>query len=76
MRMYMPGLGRFFSVDPIAGEYPWYTPFQFAGNKPIWAIDLDGLEEWYSTNGPWYQKSIISGPYDPNILNQFGLYMD
>jgi len=44
MRMYMPGFGRLFSVDPIAGEYPWYTPFQFAGNMPIWAIDLDGLE--------------------------------
>jgi hypothetical protein len=24
-------------------------PYQFAGNKPIWAIDRDGLEEWYST---------------------------
>jgi SLT domain-containing protein len=26
------------------GEYPWYTPYQFAGNMPIWAIDLDGKE--------------------------------
>src|SRR5690606_12101211 len=25
---------------------PWFTPYQFAGNKPIQAIDLDGLEEW------------------------------
>jgi hypothetical protein len=25
--------------------YPWYTPYQFAGNKPIFAVDLDGLEE-------------------------------
>jgi hypothetical protein len=32
-------------VDPLAPEYPWYTPYQFAGNKPIWASDLDGLEE-------------------------------
>lgn len=35
---------RFLSIDPMAPEYPWYTPYQFAGNTPIWAIDLDGLE--------------------------------
>ncbi|WP_027003140.1 RHS repeat domain-containing protein [Hugenholtzia roseola] len=36
---------RFTSVDPLTHEYPWYTPYQFAGNKVIQAIDLDGLEE-------------------------------
>ena len=36
---------RFLSVDPLSVDYPWYTPYQFAGNKPIWAIDLDGAEE-------------------------------
>lgn len=35
----------FLSVDPLFQSYPFYTPFQFAGNKPIAAIDLDGLEE-------------------------------
>ncbi|MCB9330694.1 MAG: hypothetical protein H6574_06400 [Lewinellaceae bacterium] len=45
MRIYDPRVGRFLSVDPIAREYPWYTPYQFAGNKPIWAFDLDGLED-------------------------------
>ncbi|HET9057249.1 MAG TPA: RHS repeat-associated core domain-containing protein [Chitinophagaceae bacterium] len=44
-RIYDPRLGRFLSVDPLTKTYPWYTPYQFAGNKPIWAIDLDGLEE-------------------------------
>ena len=50
--------GRFFSVDPLTKDYPWYSPYQFAGNKPIWAIDLDGAEEVirnkYTWNGiPW-----------------------
>jgi hypothetical protein len=31
-------------VDPLAPDYPWYTPYQYAGNTPIQAIDLDGLE--------------------------------
>ena len=44
-RLYNPAIAKFLSVDPLAPEYPWYTPYQFAGNKPIWAIDLDGLEE-------------------------------
>jgi RHS repeat-associated protein len=45
MRIYDGRIGRFLSVDPLSPKYPWYTPYQFAGNKPIVFIDLDGLEE-------------------------------
>jgi RHS repeat-associated protein len=48
-RIYNPALGRFLSVDPFAQSYPWYTPYQFAGNMPIAFIDLDGLEEVKAT---------------------------
>ncbi len=51
-RIYSPALGKFLSVDPLTQSYPWYTPYQFAGNKPVVAIDLDGLEEFIKTN--WY----------------------
>jgi RHS repeat-associated protein len=44
-RIYNPRLGRFLSVDPLADSYPYYSTYQFAGNKPTWCIDLDGLEE-------------------------------
>jgi RHS repeat-associated protein len=44
MRIYDPRLGRFLSVDPITDEYPELTPYQFASNRPIDGIDLDGLE--------------------------------
>ena len=43
-RIYDPEKGRFLSVDRLTGSYPMLTPFQFASNSPIWAIDLDGLE--------------------------------
>jgi uncharacterized protein RhaS with RHS repeats len=46
MRVYDPRTGRFLSVDPFSNSYPWYTPYQYAGNKPIAAVDLDGLEEY------------------------------
>jgi RHS repeat-associated protein len=41
---------RFVSIDPLAGEYPFYTPFQYAGNQPINSIDLDGLEKEPTTD--------------------------
>jgi len=43
-RIYDARIARFLSVDPLTKSYPWYTPYQFAGNNPIWFIDLDGLE--------------------------------
>jgi RHS repeat-associated protein len=55
MRIYDPRLGRFLSTDPITQSYPWYTPYQFAGNMPTIAIDLDGLEEYVVTN--FYNKA-------------------
>ncbi len=44
MRIYNARLGKFLSVDPLTPDYPWYTPYQFAGNMPIMCIDLDGCE--------------------------------
>jgi RHS repeat-associated protein len=44
-REYDSRIARFISVDPLTSKYPWYTPYQFAGNKPIKYIDIDGLEE-------------------------------
>jgi RHS repeat-associated protein len=53
MRIYDPRLGRFLSVDPLTKEYPWYTPYQFAGNKPIKFIDRDGAEEEEESKSIW-----------------------
>ncbi|WP_299461803.1 RHS repeat-associated core domain-containing protein [uncultured Microscilla sp.] len=43
-RLYNPAIGKFLSVDPLSPSYPELTPYQFASNTPVWAIDLDGLE--------------------------------
>ena len=45
MRYYAAWICRFVSVDPLQFKYPHYTPYQYAGNKPITYIDLDGREE-------------------------------
>jgi len=43
-RIYDPRVARFLSVDPLTKEFSWLSPFQFASNRAIEAIDLDGLE--------------------------------
>ncbi|SHN08205.1 RHS repeat-associated core domain-containing protein [Chitinophaga sp. CF418] len=68
MRVYDPRLGRFLSVDPITAEYPELTPYQFAGNKVITSVDLDGLENYdyrgakvnrlSYTSRKWYQDPV------------------
>jgi RHS repeat-associated protein len=43
-RGYDPRIGRFWSVDPLAGKYPWNSTYAFAENRVIDGIDLEGLE--------------------------------
>jgi RHS repeat-associated protein len=51
MRIYNERLGRFLSVDPLTKDYAELTPYQFASNTPICAIDLDGKEMYYAADG-------------------------
>ena len=43
-RGYNPRISRFFAVDPLAKKFPYMTPYQFAGNKPVWSREIEGLE--------------------------------
>jgi len=63
---------RFPNVDPLTKKYPWYTPYQFAGNKPIWAVDLDGAEElpYQSIKDGWNKGGIV-GIGAVGIFNTF-----
>jgi len=59
MRIYNPGLVRFLSVDPLTNTFPFYTPYQFAGNSPLKFVDLDGKEpQDYMEN--WQTREIGS----------------
>jgi len=70
-RYYAAWLCRFVSVDPLQFEYPHYTPFQYAGNKPISYIDLDGLEEAKFLNGEtveWQDEISYSERNESHIM--------
>jgi RHS repeat-associated protein len=66
-RYYAAWLCRFVSVDPLQHKYPHYTPYQYAGNKPISYIDLDGLEEAKFT--PLFFENFRQGLTKETVLN-------
>ena len=41
-RTFDPQLARWFSVDPLAAEFPWQSPFSAMNNNPIYFTDPDG----------------------------------
>jgi RHS repeat-associated protein len=65
-RIYDPRICKFLSVDPLAPKYAELTPYQFASNTPIWAIDLDGLEAAYM---PFSLKAYKAGSPGVRLIN-------
>jgi len=57
-RWYMPELGRFTGVDPIAAQYAHVSTYNYAENEPVGHIDLWGLQKWNAKDG-----NVINGPY-------------
>ena len=55
-------IGKFLSVDPLTKKFPWWTPYQFAGNMPIKYIDLDGLEPARNPDSPGSQYGASWAP--------------
>ncbi|GIV28840.1 MAG: hypothetical protein KatS3mg027_2654 [Bacteroidia bacterium] len=44
-RLHDARLGRFFSVDPLAGKYPYNSVYAFSENRVIDGVELEGLEK-------------------------------
>ncbi len=65
-RIYNPRVGRFLSVDPLTNKYPELTPYQYASNRLIDGIDLDGLEHapagLFGPNGPRDNTAVQTMP--------------
>jgi hypothetical protein len=59
-------------VDPLSNSYPWNSVYAFAENKPIWAIDLDGLEKVIYNRSIWFGDLIsgYTGCQDGAYLNE------
>jgi RHS repeat-associated protein len=46
-RQYNSRIGRWWSIDKLANKFPHYSPYMYASNRPIVAVDLDGLEDMW-----------------------------
>jgi RHS repeat-associated protein len=70
-RTYDPAIGRFWSVDPVAENYAYNGVYNFAENRVIESIDLEGKESWYTQDGHLATKA---GPYTSKARQQLNLY--
>ncbi|UOX34841.1 DUF4329 domain-containing protein [Flavobacterium sediminilitoris] len=43
-RNYDYAIGRFMNIDPLAEDYPLWTPYAFSGNRVVDSRELEGLE--------------------------------
>ncbi len=73
LREYDVRLGRFFSIDPLTKQYPFYSPYQFAGNSPISNIDLDGGEPKYVAAPVGTGKTKLTFPVVAIIAELYGM---
>ena len=54
-RNYMPDLGRWGNIDPLAEKFPNQSPYVFTDNNPINKIDPDGMAS-ETVNSPIYDN--------------------
>ncbi|WPV63958.1 hypothetical protein [Chitinophaga sp. LS1] len=56
---------RFLSTDPLTGSFSMLSPYQYASNRPIDGIDLDGMEYVTYT----YVFNLDKRNYNPELGN-------
>ncbi|RKT01776.1 DUF6443 domain-containing protein [Chryseobacterium defluvii] len=54
-RMYMPDLGRWGVIDPLAESYRRWSPYHYAMNNPANLTDPDGMGS-YDSEGVWHSE--------------------
>jgi RHS repeat-associated protein len=61
-RFYDSQIGRFTTMDPLAGKMPSFSPYSYAANNPVILIHIDGLAPG-DPPGPGYYSASINLRY-------------
>ena len=80
-RNYMPDIGRFFNVDPLAEDYSYQSPYNFSENRVVDAFELEGLEavtlktvlEFGNSNTKGLQAVRTNREYINSAANHYGV---
>ena len=51
-------IGRFFAIDPLTRDYPYWSPYAFSGNRVIDAIEQEGLQPVLSQSKIEFYQSL------------------
>ncbi|SIQ10805.1 DUF4329 domain-containing protein, partial [Chryseobacterium sp. RU33C] len=73
-RQYMPDVGRFFNIDPLAETYPTWGPYVFSGNRVIDARELEGLEPYVLFNTRENAAINFGQQYNGKSIKQYREY--
>lgn len=65
-RLYDPRVGRWWSIDPLAGKYAFASPYCFALANPILFIDYDGRDIVITHNGESFTFTAQNTAYTGN----------
>jgi len=61
-RYYAAWVGRFISVDPLAAQYAHLTPYNYASNRPIGGLDVDGMQDPKEPKVPHVERNTPTKP--------------
>ena len=69
-RMHDPAIGRFMTVDPLASDYVYNSPYAFSENSPIAFFELEGLEKISIHSASFAPFDRFGGPFKGDGANR------